>query len=120
MTILIIGLVLFIGVHFVPAFTGLRARLRASLGEGRYKGLYSLVAAIGLGLIIWGYGLARYNQPLLWNPPAWGPHLTAFLMFFSIVLLAAADISGKIKEVVRHPMITGVGIWGIAHLASNG
>lgn len=120
MSILIIGLVLFIGIHFLPIFTGIRNGLRDRLGESPYKGLYSLIAITGLGLTIWGYALARYDQPLLWTPPEWGPHLTALLMFISFIFIVAGDFSGKIKDVVRHPMITGVGFWATAHLFSNG
>ncbi len=120
MVILVIGLAVFLGIHFVPIFTGFRAQLQNRLGANGYKGLYSLIAIIGLGLTIWGYGLARYTTPILWNPPEWGPYLTAGLMIFSLIFLAASDLPGKIKQTVRHPMITGVAIWGLAHLISNG
>jgi len=120
MGILIAGLVLFLGVHAIPMFQGLRGSLQERFGENGYKGFYSLLALAGLALIVFGYAQARYNQPILWIAPDWAPHLTATLMLFSLILLAAADISGKIKTVVRHPMITGVAIWGAAHLFANG
>jgi len=122
MTLLILGLVLFLGVHSVRVFAeDWRTRTRAKLGENAYKGLYSLVSAAGLGLIIWGYGAARAEPTMLWLPPVWTRHLAALLMLVSMVLLVAAYVPGNaIKARLHHPMVLGVKTWALAHLLSNG
>lgn len=122
MTLLILGLVLFLGVHSTRVFAeGWRTSTRAKLGENAYKGIYSLVSAVGLGLIIWGYGAARNEPTMLWLPPIWTRHLAALLTLPAFVLLAAAYVPGNgIKARLHHPMVLGVKTWALAHLLSNG
>ena len=65
MTMLILGLLLFLGVHSVRIVANdWRARTITRVGEGAWKGGYSLISALGLGLIVWGYSLAR-QQPVV-------------------------------------------------------
>jgi uncharacterized membrane protein len=122
MTVLILGLVVFLGIHTFTTLRTSRAALIHSLGEGPYKGLYSLLSAVGLGLIVWGFGLYRtsaYQQ--LWVPPQWLHPVALVLMWFAFVALAAAySPAGKIKATLRHPMLLGVKIWALAHLLVNG
>lgn len=120
MAVLIAGLALFLGIHLVPVFTGIRASLRARLGEGGYRGLFSLVSVFGLLLIVWGYGIAREAPVIVWDPPLWTRHLAALLNVFAFVLLAAAYLPGRIRETVRHPMLAAVKLWAFAHLMANG
>ena len=122
MTLLILGLVLFLGVHSVRVFAeGWRAGARARLGEGAYKGLYTLASVAGLVLIVWGYGLARQQPVVLWLPPVWTRHLAALLTVPAFILLVAAYVPGNsIKAKVHHPMILGVKVWALAHLLANG
>ena len=122
MTLLILGLVLFLGVHSVRVFAdGWRGAVRARLGEGAYKGLYTLASVTGLVLIVWGYGLARQQPVLLWLPPVWTRHLAALLTVPAFILLVAAYVPGNsIKAKVHHPMVLGVKVWALAHLLSNG
>lgn len=122
MSLLILGLVVFLGAHSVrilaPAW---RDAQLARRGEQTWKGLYSLVSAAGLGLIIWGYGLARADSPALWIPPIWTRHLAASLTLPAFILLVAAYLPGsRIKAAVGHPMVAGVKIWAVAHLLANG
>lgn len=122
MTVLILGLLLFLGLHSVRIVAdGWRGAQLARLGEKRWKGLYSLVAFAGLGLIIWGYALAR-QQPLpLWTPPLGLRHASGLLMLFSLILLAAANVPRNgIKALVHHPMLLGTQLWAVAHLLANG
>jgi uncharacterized membrane protein len=122
MTILILGLVLFLGMHSArivaePA----RRRFIAQRGEGAWKGLYTLVSIAGLALIVWGWGLARAQPVLLWTPPVATRHAAALLMLVAFVILAAAYVPGNpIKAKLHHPMVLGVKIWALAHLVSNG
>jgi len=119
--ILVLGLAVFIGVHLVTTQRELRARLVGRLGEGGYKGLYSLAAAIGLALIVYGFALYRATGWIdVWYPPHWTRHVSALLMLFAAVSLVAAYIRGNIKRTLKHPMLVAVKLWALAHLVSNG
>lgn len=123
MIALILGLVVFIGIHLVPTRAAVRADLSARFGENAYKGLFSLVAFVGLLLIIYGFGQARYaamGNPLLWDPPRWTRHVTMTLMLPVFVLLAAAYLPGRISAAVKHPMLLSVKLWAFAHLLVSG
>lgn len=122
MSALILGLLIFLGVHSVRIVAdGWRQRQISRLGENRWKGLYSLASLVGLVLIIWGYGLTRVEPVLLWNPPAWTRDLAALLTLPAFVLIAAAYVPGnRMKPALGHPMVLGVKVWAFAHLISNG
>lgn len=122
MSFLILGLVLFLGVHSVRILAGdWREAQIARLGEMRWKGAYSLASAAGLGLIVWGYGMAHVDSPVLWQTPPWTRHVAATLTVPAFILLVAAYIPGShIKAAVGHPMVAGVTVWAVAHLIANG
>lgn len=121
MLYLILGLVIFLGVHSVeivsPTF---RSRAVAQLGEKPYKGIYSLLSLIGFVLLVWGYGVARQHPILMYAPPLWMRHLTLLLMLPVFPLLLAAYLPGRIKAAVKHPMLAAVKLWAFAHLLANG
>ncbi len=121
MTALIAGLLIFLGVHSVRVFADpWRERTRARLGENAWKGAYSLLAALGLGLIIWGYAQARQQPVALWSPQLWARHLAALLTLVAFVLISAAYVPGNaIKPLVKHPMTLAVKTWALAHLLAN-
>ena len=123
MSLLILGLVLFLGIHVFTTLRGARAGAIGWLGEGPYKGLYSLVAAVGLVLIVWGfsrYRSAGYIQ--IWSPPFSIFHPIALvLLWFALVALAAAySPPSRIKTLLRHPMLVAVKAWALSHLLVNG
>ena len=123
MSLLILGLVLFLGVHTLTTQREARAAAIGRLGEGPYKGVYSLVSAIGLVLIVWGfsrYRSAGYIQ--VWDPPVAIFHpIALILLWFAFVALTAAYAPpGKIKAVLRHPMLVAVKAWALSHLLVNG
>lgn len=122
MTLLIAGLVLFLGVHSVRMLAeDWRAHRRARLGKGTWKGLYSLLSLAGLVLIAWGFDLARERPMIVWWPPAALRHGTALLTLLAFVLLAAAYVPGNaIKARLHHPMVLGVQAWALAHLLATG
>jgi uncharacterized membrane protein len=122
MSLLILGLVLFLGTHSVRIFAGSwRDAQLARLGEARWKGIFTLVSLAGFGLLLYGFGLARAESAVLWLPPAWTRHLAAMLTLPAFVLLVAAYVPGShIKAMVGHPMIAGVKLWALAHLLANG
>jgi uncharacterized membrane protein len=122
MTHLILGLVVFLGVHSVRIFADdWRTRQIARLGASPWKGLYSLASLVGFALIVWGYGLARGAPVVIWTPPVWTRHVAALLTIPAFILLVAAYVPRNgIKAKVRHPMIVGVKVWAFAHLLANG
>src|SRR5229473_1884924 len=118
MFFLVLGIVIFVGIHLLPTFVSLRQRLVARLGAGLYKGAFSVIALAGLILIVVGMATADF-QPV-WEPPAWGRTAALATMPLSLILLAAANIPSNIKRYTRHPMLWGVFIWSVAHLLANG
>lgn len=122
MTPLILGLVLFLGMHSVRIVADdFRSAQVARLGVNGWKAIYSIVSIAGFVLLVYGYGLARESPTVLFVPPPWLRHVTALLTIPAFVLLAAAYVPGtRIKRAVGHPMVASVKIWAFAHLLSNG
>jgi uncharacterized membrane protein len=121
MTALILGLVIFLGIHSVRVFAeGTRTAFIAQRGAGAWKGLYTVVSLAGFALILWGYGMARQQPTVLWTTPTWLRHVAVLLTLVSFVLLAAAYVPGnQIKAALHHPMTLGVKVWAFAHLIAN-
>jgi len=122
MLMLILGLVLFLGVHSTRIVAdGWRGATIARIGALPWKGLYTVVSIAGFVLLVWGYGLARQQPVALWSPPRGMNHLAALLMVFSFVLLVATYVPrNAIKARLHHPMVLSVKVWALAHLLSNG
>ncbi|WP_348674501.1 NnrU family protein [uncultured Abyssibacter sp.] len=118
MIALIAGLVVFLGVHLVPTRPALRVGLQGRFGELGYKGLFSVVAAIGLVLIIWGKAEAPFVA--IWQPPVWTRHIPLALMPIALILLVAAYVPNNLRRVVKHPMLAAVKLWALVHLLANG
>jgi uncharacterized membrane protein len=121
LTIMIAGLVLFLGMHLVTTQRDLRARLVAAGGEGTYKIGFSLISAVGLALIIWGFATYRTTGWIdVWSPPRVMKHITEALMLPAVILVVASYIRGRIYATLKHPMLAGVKLWAFAHLLANG
>ena len=122
MTYLILGLIIFLGVHSVRIVADdWRTQTRSRLGELPWKGLYSVASLLGFALLVWGFGLARQQPVQLWSPPLAMRHLAALLTLVSFVLLAAAYVPGNgIKARLHHPMVLATKVWALAHLLANG
>jgi uncharacterized membrane protein len=119
--VMILGLVLFLGVHTVTTQRDLRAGLVASWGEGGYKIGYALVSLAGLALIVWGFADYRATGWInVWYPPKALRHLTVALMLPAVILVVASYIRGRIYTTLKHPMLAGVKLWAAAHLLANG
>lgn len=122
MGMLIVGLILFLGVHSTRIVAeGWRSAIIRRLGAGTWKAAYSLVSLLGLVLIIWGFGLSR-QQPVQWWPaPFFMRHVAWLLTAVAFILLAAAYVPrNRIKARLHHPMALGVVFWAAAHLLANG
>ncbi len=119
---LILGLIGFLGSHLVRvAAEDWRTRTRERIGEKRYKLVYSLVSIVSFALVVWGYGLARHDSPVLWVAPRAGYHATAGLMLLSMVSLAGFHAKRSHLSVkLHHPMLWSVVLLCIAHLLVNG
>ena len=117
MNLLILGIIIFFSVHLVPIFP-LRNILINRLGENKYKGLYSLIALVGLLIII--YGFDRADLHAIWEPLPYSREIALSLMPISMILLAAANIQTNIKRVIKHPMLIAILIWTFVHLIANG
>ena len=122
MVYLIAGLLIFLGVHSVRIFAdGWRTRTLVRVGEGAYKGVYSVLSLLGFGLIIYGFGMARETPFVLWTVPVGMRHAASLLTLVAFVLLAAAYVPRNgIKARIHHPMVLGVKFWALAHLMANG
>ncbi|RAO76663.1 NnrU family protein [Dyella jiangningensis] len=122
MAVLILGLVLFLGVHSIRIFANdWRNRQIARLGEKGWKGLYTLVSIAGFALIIWGFGMARQQPVLLYMPPMWLRHLNALFTLVAFILVVAAYAPGNhFKARLGHPMLAGVKTWAFGHLLATG
>ena len=121
MTALVIGLVLFLGVHSISIIAPRwRDSMFSKLGEPVWKGVYSVIAIAGLVLIIWGYGDARATAQAIYQPPYWTRWLAAAFMLPVFPLLLAPYFPGRIKAKLKHPMIIAVKSWAFAHLLVNG
>ena len=119
--VMILGLVLFLGVHVLTTQRDLRARLIAAWGEGGYKIGYALVSLAGLALIVWGFADYRATGWIdVWYPPKAFKHITVALMLPAVILVVASYIRGRIYTTLKHPMLAGVKLWAAAHLLANG
>ncbi|WP_300341018.1 NnrU family protein [Accumulibacter sp.] len=121
MITLVLGLVIFLGVHSLRIFAdGWRSQVRTRIGVNAWKGGYSLLSLLGFGLLVWGYGQARLDPVQLWTPMIGTRHLAALLMLPSFILLAGAYVpQNGIKARVHHPMVLAVKVWALAHLLAN-
>jgi uncharacterized membrane protein len=124
MITLLVGLALFSVVHlFSMLLPAVRNSLKTRMGEGPYKGLYSLLALTGFALIIWGYILVS-NGPeaadVVYEPAAGSRHITMLLVLLAFISLASTGGKGYIARLVRQPMSVGVALWSVGHLLSNG
>jgi len=121
MTALILGLVLFLGLHSTRIVADdARSRFIAQRGERAWRGLYSLGSAIGLVLIIWGYGQTRAQPVVLWAPPGGLRALGSLLALLGIVLITAAYVPrNHLKAWVGHPMVLGIKVWAFGHLIAT-
>jgi uncharacterized membrane protein len=124
MFLMIAGLVVFFAIHLLPTQTDVRRGVVERFGEGGYKGFFSVVSAVGLALIIYGYGKMLGDiggkNPEIWYPPVWTRHIALLLMIPALILLVAAYVPSNIKRIIGHPMLAAIKFWALAHLLANG
>jgi uncharacterized membrane protein len=121
MTILILGLVIFLGIHSISIVApGVRDRWAAAMGANAWRAVYSLISLAGFVLLVHGYGLARQSPTVIYSPPLWLRHVALLLMLPVFPLLFAAYLPGRIKSALKHPMLVAIKTWALAHLLANG
>lgn len=121
MLYLILGLVIFFAVHSInmlaPAW---RMKMIQRLGMMGWMGVYSLISLVGFALMVWGYDLARQMPTVVYVPPTWLRHVAFLLLVPVFPMLLATYFPGKISRTLKHPMLTAVKTWALAHLLMNG
>ena len=122
MGLLVLGLILFLGVHSTRIFAdGWRTATIAKIGEKPWKGLYSVLSIATFVLLVWGFSRARQNPVLLWTPPVAMRHVAALLMVIAFILFVAAYVPRNgFKARLHHPQFLSVKVWAFAHLLANG
>lgn len=121
MNTLFIGMAIFFGIHVLTS-TPLRAVMVGSVGERPYKAVFSILSFVGLGLMIWGFGMSRSGPDsarIVFNPPEWSPPVTTIFVLAGIIALGSRN-KGYIHKIIRQPMDVGIALWSIGHLFSNG
>ncbi len=121
MGLLVAGLFLFIVLHLIPVFTGVRTSLIGKTGPGLYKGLFSVLSIVSIVLIVYGLKSAAFVP--LYDPPGWGRFVAMLLMLPALYLFFSTSMGpapSSAKVVSAHPMSWGVIVWSIAHLLANG
>lgn len=118
MTLLIIGIIVFLGIHLLPTFPQFRERLIGSLGETGYKAAFGVLSIAGFVLLVWGFASAPVIQ--IWSPPPWTCWVAIILMLPAFIFLVAAYVPGRIKAKVKHPFLVAIKTWALAHLIANG
>jgi uncharacterized membrane protein len=121
MVLLILGLVVFLGIHSVSIVAPRwRTRQLARFGEKPWKGIYSLASLIGLVLLIYGYGESRHAPVVLYTPPMALRHIALLVMLPVFPLFLATYFPGRISAAAKHPMLLSIKLWATAHLLANG
>jgi uncharacterized membrane protein len=118
MTLLIVGIVVFLGLHLLPTLPGWREKIVGRLGENGYKALFSLLSVAGFVLLVYGFAKAPVIQ--VWSPPGWTRWVAIVLMLPAFIFLVAAYVPGQIKARLKHPFLVSIKTWALAHLIANG
>ncbi len=122
MVLLVVSLVLFFATHSLRLVApGVRSGMIASMGEGPFKGVYSLVSILTIAFVAYAFDQARQVTGMLYTPPVWTSHLAVTLMLFAMICLAASALpAGHIAAKTKHPLVLALKIWALSHLLANG
>lgn len=123
MLIFVAGLALFIGAHLIPTMPATRDSLRERFGAGGYQALFSAASLAGLVILVlgwWQLGQLSSWNPMVWYPPVWTRHVALLLMLPALILIVAAYVPSRIRTGIKHPMLTAMKLWALAHLLAVG
>lgn len=113
--ILIVGVLLWSGAHL---FKRIAPGVRAGMGE-RGKGVVAVLSLVAIVLMVIGYR-GWDDSAILWNDNPAFKGINNLLMVVAIYLFAASGMKTRIGTAFRHPQLTAVVIWGVAHVLANG
>ena len=118
---LVLGLILFLGTHSVRIVADpWRARVMGRLGHHGWKAAYSALSLLGLLLVIWGFGQARQQPVVVWQPALALKHLNSLFTLAAFILVVAAYVPrNHFKQWLHHPMVLGVLLWALGHLLAT-
>ncbi|PWG17621.1 NnrU family protein [Salibaculum griseiflavum] len=114
MTLLIIGILLWVGAHM---FKRLAPEARARMGD-KGKGLVALALLASIVLMVIGYRGAAFVN--VWYPPSFMVHINNLLMLIAFFVFGLSATTGSLRGRLRHPQLLAVKIWAVAHLLVNG
>jgi len=114
MALLIVGLLIWVGAHL---FKRVAPEQRAAMGDTG-KLIVTVALVISLGLMIWGYRGAEFIP--VWYPPSFMVHINNLLMLIALFVFGMSATTGRLRGKMRHPQLTAVKIWAVAHLLVNG
>ncbi len=114
MALLIVGLLIWVGAHI---FKRVAPEQRAAMGDTG-KLIVTVALVISIGLMIWGYRGAAFIP--VWSPPSFMVHINNLLMLVALFVFGMSATTGRLRGKMRHPQLTAVKIWAVAHLLVNG
>lgn len=112
--VLLAGVALWWAAHL---FKRVSPASRAALGD-KAKGYVALALGVSVVLMVLGYRATPFVA--LWTPPAFLTHVNNLLMLAAFYLMSPAPKKGLFLTGMRHPMLTGFGLWALSHLLVNG
>lgn len=115
MLLLVLGVLLWSGAHL---FKRLAPDARARMGD-KAKGPIALALLAGLVLMIWGYRVAEVGE-VYWGRHAATVGIADLANLFAIYLFAVSGMKTWLTSKIRHPQLTAVKTWALAHLLVNG
>jgi len=117
--LLICGILLFGLAHLFPAACpGAHQTVIGKIGRNPYRGIFALIILAALILIVIGWRSS--SVAIVYSPPEWGYLAAQVLMYPALFLFISARANSNIKRIIRHPQLTSVALWGVAHLLANG
>lgn len=120
---LILGIVIFLGIHLVPTSPELKSGLIERFGATVYRVAFSILSLIGFTLIVYGYHKLQMipdKNVVLWEPPTFMRHIAVALMLPAMIFLVAYLVPSRIRTAIKHPMLVAIKTWALAHLLANG
>jgi uncharacterized membrane protein len=119
MILLILGLALWYTTHLIKIMApGPRAAAVDRIGEGPWKGIIAILSLVAVAVMVLGY---RYSEFIpVWSPPFWLWHVNNLLMLVAVFVFIAGSFASPVRRRIRHPQLTGVKTWAVAHLLVNG
>lgn len=118
MILLSLGVILWSVAHLLKRLIpGLREAMQANMGDGS-KGVIAVLLLTSVVMMVIGFRGSDYVP--VYDPPAWGVHLNNLFMIIAVILFGMGNSKGRMRTWLRHPMLTGMGLWALAHLIANG